>query len=104
MTLEMQLRSLTGQSANGVPVIANSEYHGSIRLRDGEPAVVAGEITTNDQRSMEGIPAISEIPGLDLVFSDTTKTKEYDELLIVMTPHIVANRGLATSPIYVGTN
>jgi general secretion pathway protein D len=104
MTLEMQLRSLTGQSANGVPVIANSEYHGSIRLRDGEPAVVAGEITTNDQRSMEGIPAIAEIPGINLLFSDTTKMKEDDELLIVMTPHIIANRGLTTSPIWVGSN
>ena len=36
-------------SANGVPVISNQEYKGSIRLRDGESAVVAGEITTNDQ-------------------------------------------------------
>src|SRR5208282_1311148 len=52
LTLELQVRSLTGQSANGVPVLSNEEYKGSIRLRDGEPAVVAGEITTNDQRSM----------------------------------------------------
>ena len=67
-------------------------------------AMVAGEITTNDQRSMEGIPAIAEIPGINLLFSDTTKMKEDDELLIVMTPHIIANRGLTTSPIWVGSN
>jgi len=65
LTLELQVRSLTGQSSNGAPVISNQEYKGSIRLRDGEPAVVAGEITTNDQRSMSGIPAVAAIPGLN---------------------------------------
>ena len=42
LQLELQVRSLTGQSANGVPVISNREYKGSINLQDGEPAVVAG--------------------------------------------------------------
>ncbi len=104
MTLEMQMRSLTGQSANGVPVIANQEYHGSIRLRDGEPAVVAGQITTNDVRSMAGIPAVADIPGLNLALTDTTRQKEYDELLIMITPHIVARRALKTDEIWLSTN
>ena len=76
MTLELQVRSLTGNSSNGVPVIANQEYKGSIRLRDGEPAVVAGEITTNDQRSMTGIPGIAALPGFNQVFTDNTRKKE----------------------------
>src|SRR5580658_26885 len=101
MSIELQVRSLTGQSANGVPVIANEEYKGSIRLRDGEPAVVAGEITTNDQLSMAGIPGIAAIPGLNQAVSDNTKTKEEDELLIVITPHVLANRNRATDEIWV---
>jgi Flp pilus assembly secretin CpaC len=101
LTLELQVRSLTGQSANGVPYISNQEYKGSIRLSDGEPAVIAGEITTNDQRSMSGIPALSQIPGLNLASADTTRTKENDELLIIVTPHVVASRNLATDEIWV---
>ncbi len=101
MTLELQVRSLTGQSANGVPVIANQEYKGSIRLRDGEPAVVAGEITTNDQRSMSGIPGVAAIPGLNWAASDNTRIKLDDELLIVITPHVVSNRERATDEIWV---
>ena len=101
MTLELQVRSLTGQSSNGVPVISNEEYKGSIRLRDGEPAVVAGEITTNDQRSMSGIPGIAAIPGLNWAASDNTRMKEDDELLIVITPHVVARRNLTTDEIWV---
>lgn len=104
LSLELQMRSLTGQSANDVPVIANQEYHGSIRLRDGEAAVVAGQITTNDVVSMAGIPAVSQIPGLNLALADNSKTKEYDELLIMITPHVVANHGLTTDEIWVGQN
>jgi general secretion pathway protein D len=101
LTLELQVRSLTGQSANGVPVIANQEYKGSIRLRDGEPAVVAGEITTNDQRSMSGIPAVAAIPGLNQVVSDNNRMKEDDELLIMITPHVVVSRDFRTDEIWV---
>jgi Flp pilus assembly secretin CpaC len=52
LQLELQVRSLTGQSENGVPVISNREYKASINLKDGEPAFVAGEISNNDVRSM----------------------------------------------------
>jgi len=104
MTLELQERALTGASANGVPVISNQEYHGSIRLRDGEPAVVAGEITTNDQLAMSGIPGIAALPGFNQVFTDNTHMKEYDELLITITPHVVTNRAVATPEIWLTHN
>ena len=104
MTLELQVRSLTGQSANGVPYISNKEYKGSIRLRDGEPAVVAGEISSSDQRSISGIPGLGAIPGLNQAMVNNTTTKEDDELLIVITPHIVSNRNHLTDEIWVSEN
>jgi hypothetical protein len=104
MTLELQVRSLTGQSANGVPFISNKEYKGSIRLRDGEPAVVAGEISSSDQRSMSGIPGLGAIPGLNQAMVNNTSTKEDDELLIVITPHVVSNRDHLTDEIWVSEN
>jgi Flp pilus assembly secretin CpaC len=100
VALELQVRSLTGQSSNGVPVIANQEYKGGIRLRDGETAVVAGEITTNDQLSMAGIPGIAAIPGLNQAATDNTRMKEEDELLILITPHVLENRHRATDEIW----
>lgn len=101
LKLELQVRALTGSSANGVPVISNQQYSGSIRLQDGEPAVVAGEITTNDQYAMAGIPGLSSIPGLNLALLDNNRMKENDELLIILTPHVVANRDRATDEIWV---
>ena len=101
LKLELQLRSLTGDSSNGVPVISNQEYDGSIRLKDGEPAVIAGQITSSDVRSMSGIPGLGGLPGLNQALVNNTLTTENDELLIVITPHIVANQSHETDEIWV---
>jgi general secretion pathway protein D len=104
LKLELQLRSLTGQSANGVPVISNQEYQGSIRLQNGEPAAVAGEISSSDIRSMSGIPGLGVIPGLNQAMVSNSLTTENDELLVVITPHIVANRNRTANAIWITQN
>jgi general secretion pathway protein D len=101
LTLELQVRSLTGQSSNGVPVISNQEYKGGIRLSDGEGAVIAGEITTNDQRSMAGLPLVADLPLLNQALTDNNRMKEEDELLIVITPHVTSNYDRNTDEIWV---
>jgi general secretion pathway protein D len=101
MVIEMQVRSLTGQSSNGVPVISNREYEGSIRLADGEPAVIAGDISTSDTRAMSGIPGLGQIPLLNQAMVDNTRTEEDDELLIVVTPHVLVNPYRTSGEIWV---
>jgi general secretion pathway protein D len=90
LDLQVEVRSLTGQSANGVPVISNREYKGSINLTEGESAVVAGEVSRNDTLSMSGIPGFGFIPLLNQAMVTNTKEEDDDELMIVLTPHIVS--------------
>lgn len=91
LELELQVRSLTGESNNGVPVISNREYKGSVTLKDGEPAFLAGEVSETDTKSMSGIPGLGFIPGLNMAMVSNTKEEDYDELMIAITPHVVAN-------------
>lgn len=88
LQLEINLRALAGQSINGVPVIGNREYKGSISLQDGEPAVVAGQISHSETRDLSGIPGLGQIPLLNKITATNTKQTEDDELLVVITPHI----------------
>jgi type II secretory pathway component GspD/PulD (secretin) len=88
LQLEINLRALAGQSINGVPVIGNREYKGSISLENGEPAVIAGQISRSETRDLSGIPGLSQIPGLNKLTSTTSKQNQDDELLVVITPHI----------------
>ncbi len=101
LVLDLQVRSLTGQSNNGVPVISNREYNGSINLKDGEPAVVAGQVSQTDTLSMSGIPGLGFIPGLNQAMVTNTKQSESDELMIIITPHILSSTNRATQEIWV---
>jgi general secretion pathway protein D len=89
LQLELQFRSLQGQSFNGVPVISNREYKGTITLMDGEPALVAGAIDRTDQRSLNGIPGLGAVPGLNKLMVSNSKEEDEDELLLVVTPHVI---------------
>jgi len=100
LQLELQVRSLTGQSSNGVPVISNQEYKGSINLKDGEPAAVAGEVTLTEQRSLAGVPGFGFLPGLNQIAAENTRDDEQDELIIVVTPHVLANNERISSEIW----
>jgi type II secretory pathway component GspD/PulD (secretin) len=87
--LEIQFRTLGSTNSNGIPDILNREYKGGILLKNGEPAVVAGMITQSDQKSLNGLPLFSTIPGFGLLTSQRTKQEEHDELLILITPRVL---------------
>jgi general secretion pathway protein D len=100
MDLELQFRTLTGQSLNGVPVISNREYKGSIVLMNGEPAVVAGAVTHSEQRSLSGIPGLGAVPGLNQVTATNSKENDEDELLIVITPRVISQEQTQNAEVW----
>ena len=100
LQLEINLRALAGQSFNGVPVIGNREYKGSITLTDGEPAVVAGEVNHTETLAMSGIPGLGQIPGFNKITTTNSKQTEDDELLVVITPHITIRSMGKNSEVY----
>ena len=89
LKLELNIRSLGAQTVNGIPIINNREYNGSITLKNGESSVIAGLISTADSRSIAGLPFLSTVPGLTYAASEHTKNNMEDDLLVVITPHIL---------------
>jgi general secretion pathway protein D len=89
LTLDMEIRSLQGASLNGVPVISNRQYTGSILVKNGEPAVIASSINQSEQRSLTGIPGLGAVPGLNKIMTTNSKQEDDDELLVVITPHVI---------------
>jgi general secretion pathway protein D len=76
----------------------NREYTGGILLKEGDEAVVAGTITQSDERSLSGLPLFFGVPGLGLLTGQNTKQEEDDELLILITPHVVRSPERAEAP------
>ena len=92
LDLDLSIKALAGQSVNGIPVISNRAYKGQITVDDGQPAVVAGFITVSEQGARNGVPAFEQIPLLRKITSANERDETQDELLVVVTPHIVQNR------------
>lgn len=89
MKLELQIRSLGAQNVNGIPIINNREYSGTITVKNGESSVVTGMIDVDDSLTINGYPFLGRIPGLGYGASVHNKNVMQDELLVVITPHIL---------------
>jgi type II secretory pathway component GspD/PulD (secretin) len=89
LTIELNIRTLAGQGVNGIPIINNREYKGSITLKNEESGVVAGLLSKADANTLSGYPFLSRVPAVTYGAAVHDKNVNDDELLVVMTPHIV---------------
>jgi hypothetical protein len=76
-------------AAVGAPIVNNREVQSIVRIADNTPFIIGGLISTNDTRSVTGIPFLSDIPLLGNLFRSSTFTKTKQEVIIVITPHVV---------------
>lgn len=90
LDVDAQFKTLGADSGNGIPVIGSRQYQGKVRLKDGEWAVIAGLVTTNDAETPTGIAGLMNLPWIGRLFSHQTHTKETTQTLIVLKPHFVA--------------
>ena len=102
LDLEIQIRSLGTQQLNGVPIINNREYKGAITLRDGEPGVVAGMVSVSEQKSLTGIPGFAQIPGASNLTGLNNNNNDENELMVVITPHVISQNQGSASEVYLG--
>lgn len=70
------------------PVIDLQELATMVRVRDGQPVVLAGLISKIKKLTDEGLPLLKDLPYLGNLFKRTAASDESAELVILMTPHI----------------
>ena len=88
LTIDLKIDALAGSSLNGNPILDNRAYSGVVTLRQGEGVVVISDLDQQQSRAINGVPGISEIPGLnDLTGVDLQKS--FATLVIVVTPHVL---------------
>jgi general secretion pathway protein D len=92
LKLSVEVSSVTGQQPIGgitQPIISQRKLDQEIRLKDGEANVLGGLITRSDTKSINGWPGLAHLPLLRYFFSEDMHSSEDDEILIILTPHIV---------------
>lgn len=89
LDIEFEVTGLGAGSVNNVPELTSRTYKGNITVREGEPSVVAGLITDQEQRSTQGYPGISQMPLLRTVLNTNSSDRAHNEVLIVITPRVI---------------
>lgn len=90
------------------PVFGQRKIEQVIQLEDGEPAILAGIITKQNNLVVSGTPGLGELPGfIKYFFSSQNKEVQTDEIVFLLIPHIVRESVLTrmnTRAIYTGTS
>ena len=67
-------------------------------LADGQSFAMAGLIDNRVTNILDKVPGLGDIPILGKLFQSWSKQKSTDELLVVVTPHIVQPLTAANTP------
>jgi general secretion pathway protein D len=92
MKLSIEVSSITGTSNIGginQPVISQRKIEHDIRLKNGEVSVLGGLIERTQTKNLNGIPGVAQLPLFRYLFSDNSNEVKEDEVLIVLTPHVL---------------
>lgn len=74
-----------------VPVINQRRANTTVSVQNGQTIIIGGLIGTQEDRRERKVPFFGDIPYLGAAFRSTKVTKEKRELLIFLTPTIMAN-------------
>ena len=92
LALDMKVEALGAGSFNGLPVLNNRVFTGTITVPEGKTAVLVSGLSRQESRAVSGIPGVSEVPG----FRSTTNLDvqlDVSNLMVMITPHLVRMRG-----------
>lgn len=80
-----------GQRASNQPQVNRRQIINEVRIPDGQAVIIGGLRRKQTDDSCEKIPFLGEIPGIGKLFSTTRITDDDTEMIIFMTPKIVAD-------------
>ncbi len=89
LAIKVHVQSISGEGYGGLPTFGNREISTSIRLKDGETNMLAGLIRDEERRVVDGIPGLSDIPGIGRIFTHTQTEVNQTDIILTLTPHII---------------
>ncbi|MHB1958103.1 MAG: type II and III secretion system protein [Acidobacteriaceae bacterium] len=79
------------------PILSQREVEQTIRLKEGESNILGGILQNNDTVSVNGTPGLGEVPILKYLFSSQSHEVNHQEVVFLITPHVVRGRQIDPS-------
>jgi general secretion pathway protein D len=102
MKLTVEVSSVSSYSSIGgiqEPIISQRKIEHDVRLKDGEVSILGGLIERTDTNDLNGIPGGAQIPVLRYLFAQSNKEVQDNEVLIVLTPHVLRMPGISADDL-----
>ena len=74
------------------PTFTERAVTSRVAIQDGQTIGLAGLISDNDSHENDGFPGLKNIPLLGALFSTQTNNRTREELLVLITPHVIRSQ------------
>jgi general secretion pathway protein D len=99
MDIQQEIDDLNGytyiENVGNVPNTIKRTLNASITVRDRDTVMLGGFIKSDKSHSQSGVPYLSNIPILGLLFKQSSDTKDRQELIVLMRPTVLPTPELA---------
>ena len=82
----------SGGSRNIPPDLSRKQISSVVTLQDGEHVILGGLISSKSGTKISKIPLLGDIPLLEHLFKHEVKIENIDELVLIITPHIIRKK------------
>ncbi len=79
-----------------VPIVTSSETETTVMVKDGITIIIGGLRQDQHKKTVKKIPILGDLPGLRYLFSSTSDEVDKNDLIILLTPHIVSGEAAYT--------
>lgn len=95
MEVNQEVTDVGGSEGNvgGNPTFFQRVINSTVAVQSGDTVVLGGLIRDNASRNKSGIPGLYEIPVVGNLFGQTRRSSDRTELLVLLTPRAVSDRG-----------
>ncbi len=102
VTLKIKIVSSQEEGSTNIggitePIISQRTADQVVRLKEGEVNILGGFLQKQDLITIGGTPFLGELPILKYIFSSTQHEVQDDEIIFMLTPHVV--RATDISPL-----
>jgi type IV pilus assembly protein PilQ len=80
------------RTVSGNPTILTKRAETTVVVFDGQTTVIGGLNKETASRSETGVPFLKDIPGLGWLFRSKSRSKQFQEVLIFITPHVLEEK------------
>jgi general secretion pathway protein D len=78
-------------------ILHKTEASTNLVVQDGQTIIIGGLIREDSSTSRTGVPFLQSIPILGYLFGNTDRKKQRNEIIILLTPHVIKNQREAKS-------